>query len=114
MTMDTDFAIESHSGFLPCTYAGAPAGFEYFFSTVAEMELEPGNVTAAIGDRDVGISLVTHASMRELATAVIAAAVLCTIADGVVQDEESGEITDAEAALADARAILSELGDDLG
>jgi len=113
MEMDTDFAVESHSGFLPCKYEGKEAGFEYFFSTVAEMELDEDRVTPEIGDRDVGISFVTHSSMRGLVTAVVAAAVLCEKADGILHDEEADELIVAKDALTSARELVASVRDDL-
>src|SRR5262245_40217520 len=76
MELDTDFDVERHSGFLPCRYDGQDSGFEYYFSTLAEMRAEDGAdeacATPEVGDRDVGIAFVTHSSIRELVTAVVA------------------------------------------
>jgi hypothetical protein len=108
MDLDTDFDVESHSGYLPCQYDGQSSGFEYYFSTVADAEDAP-----EVGDRDVSVAFVTHSSLRELATAVVAAAVLCAKADGMLHDEESGEFVAATDALDDARAMLESIGDDL-
>ena len=115
MEMDTDFDVEHLSGFLPCRYDGHQAGFECLFSTVAEMKAddEEDEGLADIGDRDVAVSFVTHSSMRGLATAVVAAAVLCARADGVLHDEEAGEFVPASDALADARELLASMADDL-
>lgn len=108
VTMDTDFDVERHSGFLPCRYDDREGGFEYSFSTVAE-----SGETPDIGDRDVCVSFVTHSSMRELATAVVAAAVLCAETDGVLHDEEAGELIAATDALGDARELIASIANDL-
>ncbi len=108
MEMTTDFDIAEHSGFLPCTYDGVPAGFELFFTTDEEL-LEHDD----IGDRDAAISFVTHSSMRDLACAIVAAGVLAAKCDGIVFDEESGERIDADEALAYAREMIDSLSEDL-
>jgi hypothetical protein len=112
MEMDTDFDAERFSGFLPCRYEGKEAGFEYFFSEIREDDEERFELPD-VGDRDIGIAFVTHASMRELVTAIIAAAVLCEMADGVCEDEEAGEIIAAKDALRCARELIDSIGDDL-
>ncbi len=100
MEMDADFDVEHFSGFLPCRYDGQGSGFEYFFSTLAEMKADNGDdesfAIPDVGDREIGVSFVTHSSMRGLATAVVAAAVLCAQADGVLYDEEAGELIPAK------------------
>jgi hypothetical protein len=117
MEMDTDFDVERLSGFLPCRYDGQNAGFEYFFSTLAEIKAENADnedfAIPEVGDRDIAVSFVTHASMRGLVTAVAAAAVLCEKADGVLHDEEAGELISAKDAVANARELIDEIGDDL-
>src|SRR4051794_17568658 len=117
MELATDFDVERLSGFLPCRYDGQNSGFEYFFSTVAEMKADSEDdedfEIPDVGDRDVGVSFVTHGSMRGLATAVASAAVLCAKADGVLHDEEADELIPAKDALDDARELLDSIGDDL-
>jgi hypothetical protein len=117
MEMDTDFDVERLSGFLPCRYDGQDSGFEYFFSTLAEMKADNEDnedfEIPDVGDRDVGVSFVTHSSMRALATAVVAAAVLCAQTDGVLHDEEAGELVPAKDALSNARELIESIGNDL-
>jgi hypothetical protein len=106
LELDPDFDVEKFSGYLPCRFAGRDSGFEYYCSPQADAPPEAG-------DRDVAISFVTHSSLRELATAVVAAAVLCARVDGVLHDEESDEFSSAADAVSGARALLAELGPDL-
>lgn len=110
LAIDTDFEMDEHTGFLPCEYRGKPTGFEYFSSTVADLaaadeDYEPPNV----GDRDIAIAFVTRSSMAGLVAAAIAAAVLCERADGIVQDDESGDLIAAKDAVADARELEASL-----
>jgi hypothetical protein len=112
MDLPTDFDLEEMSGFLPCTYCGHEAGFEYAFDDASSLELDD-ELRGSLGERDVAISFVTHADMRGLVTAVIAAAVLAATCDGIVHDEESGEVLLASEALASARELETEVAADL-
>ncbi len=113
MDLPTDFDLAEMSGFLPCTYGGHEAGFEYWFDEASSLELDD-ELRGSLGERDVAISFVTHADMRSLVTAVIAAAVLAATCDGIVHDEESDEVLLASEALASARELETEVAADFG
>jgi hypothetical protein len=102
LELDSDFDPESFSGFLPCKYGGADAGFEYFREAVNRDEL-PDHVSVHVAERDTMINFVTHSDLAELATSTIAGAVLCSISDGVLWDTEADELVPATGALAWAR-----------
>lgn len=102
MEMDSDFDPASFSGFLPCKYGASDAGFELFTEAVSDSELDE-HVAAQIGRRDTRIDFVTHSELRELATSMIASAVLCAISDGVLWETEADEIIPASRALEWAR-----------
>jgi hypothetical protein len=102
MEMDSDFDPDSFSGFLPCRYGGADAGFEYFRDDANKDEL-PDHVSLHVADRDTMINFVTHSDLRELATSMIASAVLCAISDGVLWETEADELVPAARALEWAR-----------
>ena len=91
MTMDTDFDIDEFDGFLPCTYQGEEAGFEYYAeeSDIKEL-LSEGLLTEEeaqqLQGREFLVTLETHADMREYMTSMIAAAVLCELADGMLAE----------------------------
>ena len=111
--LDMDFDVERHSGYLPCRYEGRESGFEYFFSTLDEIRDDNDDdddfALPDVGDRDIGVAFVTRSSMRGLATAVAAAAVLCAKVDGVLSDDEAGQLIAAKDAIADARELLAEI-----
>jgi hypothetical protein len=90
MEIDTDFQWDEFDGFLPCTYKDKNAGFELFLD---ELDLDGLGLSdeeiAQIGDRDHVVVLVTHSDFRELMTSMIAAAVLCSMTDGLLV--EGGE-----------------------
>jgi len=115
MELDVDFEVREHTGFLPCKYKGADAGFEYSYHTVTEMGPLDDRLRAAIGNRDQVVSFVTHSDLRELMTSILASSILCVVTDGVLWDTESDEIIAADRALDWARegerAIEEELKD---
>jgi hypothetical protein len=88
----------------PCRYEGVEAGFEFLAFGSREQDLAP-EVAAAIGLRDLAVSLITHSDMRELMTSVISGLVLASMADGVFWDTEGNEITRASEAIERARTF---------
>lgn len=102
--LDPDFDVDDFSGFLPCRYAGAEAGFEYqsgSIEIVDELELPD--------DFDFSVTFATHSSMRELASSVVSAAVLCWISRGVLVDPQADVAVAADDAIAWARGQLEEI-----
>lgn len=101
--LDADFDIDDFSGFLPCRYDGADAGFEYLAGPpeMPELELAP--------ELDFSVTFTTHSDMRELASSMAAAATLCSLTGGLLYDPQSGETVLSTDALAWAREQLVEL-----
>jgi hypothetical protein len=93
--LDTDFDPVEFSGFLPARYQGGTAGFEYYNDSESEGEAR--------------ISLRWGGDLREAASGIIAAACLCHLAGGHVEDTESGEIIQAQDVIAWARSQEAEL-----
>ncbi len=58
---------------------------------------------------DFAVTFATHSDMRELATSVIAAAVLCQLAGGRLSDPQAGEDVTASQALSWAREMLNQV-----
>ncbi|CAN5549552.1 hypothetical protein BH11MYX1_BH11MYX1_11370 [soil metagenome] len=112
MNLDTGLDVRTFAGFLPCTYAGREAGFEYAWNTVDLSSLDD-EVVGRIARRDIVVSFTTHADMRGLATSVTASAALCANTDGVLWDTESGELIAAAEALDWASEIERTLQADL-
>jgi len=111
VALDEVFDPLEHRGYLPCRYEDRRTGFEYFAGDVAEYREElrddgedfADDELRMIGERDLLIELVTHSRYDERAVAVIAAAALAEMLDGVVHDAAGGRFIDAAAALAWAR-----------
>lgn len=108
--LDTDFDVDTHSGFLPCTYDGKPGGFEYLATQVEHDDRV--NLTLP-AEYDFCVMFATHSDTRELATSVIAAAVLCELAGGQLVDTEAGKVVAAPKALSWAREVLDEIKGEL-
>lgn len=104
--IDTDFNLHEFSGFLPCKFKEMTGGFEYYYSVVEKNELTEIGVPENL---PVQISFVTHTEFAELATAVIASAVLTDITGGLLMDTEEGKTFNGNEALVWARKIIKEL-----
>lgn len=105
MTFDSSFEPRSFRGFLPCKYQGKDGGFEYLADDLDIKDFE-GITSADLGDRNLVVTLTTHANFRELMTSVIASSVLCATTDGLLL--EGGELPFVDAASAIERAKLEE------
>jgi hypothetical protein len=111
-----EFSPREHTGFLPAKLDGQDCGFEYFFEPVNEAEAE--EVLAEIGGRDRRVAFVCHSSQIEGRAAMLAAAVLTKLADGVFLDPQGpvfargdrvfAMIEEEERAAWDARMQLAE------
>ena len=72
-------------------------GFEYFASRIRDEDCVDFPTLPA--EYDFAVTFATHSDMRELATSVIAAAVLCQLAGGRLSDSQAGEDVAAVQAL---------------
>jgi hypothetical protein len=108
--LDADFDVDTFSGFLPCAYDGKPGGFEYFAGQVTDEDHVDLSLPA---EYDFSVTFATHSDMRELATSVIAAAVLCQLAGGQLSDPQAGEDVAASQALSWAREMMDQIKGDL-
>jgi hypothetical protein len=102
--LDSEFDVDAFSGFLPCRYAGADAGFEYNsgpIEFVDELTLPD--------DFDFSVTFVTHSDTRELASSIASAAVLCSLSRGVLVDPQADVAVSASDAIVWAREQLQEV-----
>jgi hypothetical protein len=109
LELDTDFDPQTFRGFLPGTYRGLPAGFEFYLDQIdgAGGAGSERRAAAAVG-HDRCVTLVTHASMAEGISASLAAASLAVVTNGVLFDDESDEAHPPSEALVWARGIERE------
>jgi hypothetical protein len=95
-------------GYLPLTYCGHRSGFEWYYGTLARNFTAP--LPDGLGDRSHAASFVTHSDLRELICAVMAGAVLASLANGLMFDENTGGVIDGNAALERARRLELKVG----
>lgn len=104
--LDSDFDVDSFSGFLPCPVKGELSGFEYHASAVTADQA---------GDLDLGsnvdfsIQFCIGSSPLELTSALAASSTLAKISGGVLHDPQEGESVLSTEAVAWAKSQLSQL-----
>jgi hypothetical protein len=102
LKLDTDFEVESFSGYLPCDLEGKPAGFEYFYELITTKELQL-----------IQIQFSTHSDITEFFGAAIAAAVLTEMSGGTLEDPQEGIFFKGTEAIAWLREVESEVKQEL-
>ncbi len=104
--LDTDFDVETFSGFLPCKFRGADSGFEYFSTSVDERERAEAGTPSGV---DFAVTLATHSDPREFASSLLVSGALCHVSGGRLVDPQSGESISSERVLGWVREQLSGL-----
>jgi hypothetical protein len=102
--LDKGFDVDDFAGFLSCRYAGADAGFEYEsgpIEYVDELELP--------SDFDFSVTFSTNSETRELAAAVVSAAVLCSLSRGILVDPQADSVVTSGDAISWAGEQLEEI-----
>ena len=102
ITLDPIKDLRAHSGYWPAKFKGHESGFEWMFGPIADTF---GEKLDNIGDRDSAVVFSTFSDIRELACALYVAGTLAKISDGLVYDEEVGDVTTSENMLDAAREI---------
>jgi hypothetical protein len=102
--LDEDFDVDEFSGFLPCRFDGADAGFEYFSGPAESIDgLELPS------DFDFSVTFSTGSDTRQLASSVVCAAVLCAMSRGILVDPQADVTISGDEAAAWAREQLEDL-----
>jgi hypothetical protein len=102
--LDSDFNPDTDIGFQPCRLRGVLSGFEYYSSRISKQDQQDLGVPP---DYDFSVNLVTHSDLREFATSLIAASVLCQVSGGLLVDPQTGEQHALSGVLAWAREQLA-------
>jgi hypothetical protein len=102
LKLDTDFEVESFSGYLPCDFEGKPAGFEYFYEH-----------TTTNGLQLIQIQFSTHSDITEFFGSAIAAAVLTEMSGGTLEDPQQGSFFKGAEAIAWVREVESDVKQEL-
>lgn len=108
--LDTDFDVETFTGFLPCKYAGEDAGFEYYSHRLSKTDRAELDLLESY---DFAVTFVTHSDLREFVSSLICAGVLCKVSDGTLLDPQSGESYTAENVLEFVLSQIAECCKDL-
>jgi hypothetical protein len=106
--LDETDDLRAHTGFLPATHKGEPSGFEWSYGQVSDyFGSEP---PAGLADRGNVVNFVLHSDMRELYCALATAAALAKTSDGLMLDDESGDLVTWQTIFEAAASVESGLG----
>lgn len=86
LMIDTDFALQQFSGFLPCRLNGEQVGFEYSCDPLEDTMFDPEDpdVAARLGGRETCVGFSASTAGGDIAAAVIASACLAKMCGGVL------------------------------
>ena len=98
ITID-DADLTEMSGFLPVQFMGSPCGFEFYLEDITEV----GAREIDFEDRDAVVVFRTGSDESEAQCALVCAAVLVDLADGVYFDDYGGQARDGEILIKQAR-----------
>jgi hypothetical protein len=108
--LETDFDPDTATGFRPCKFRGVLSGFECYRGRLSKQDCKDFGVPA---DCDFSVTFSTGADLREFATSLIAASILCAISNGVLIDPQAGTRYPASGVLAWAREQLASFQADI-
>ncbi|MCA9307606.1 MAG: hypothetical protein KDA16_13835 [Phycisphaerales bacterium] len=110
LTLDEADLIE-HTGFLPCTLGGAQTGFEWYAQGLGDGAASDANIDPAIRKhlegRDTVVTWRTGSIEAETQAAMICAAAMIELTDGVYFDEYDNIDTTPDRLLAEVREWLN-------
>lgn len=108
--LDMSTNVGTDTGFLPAVFMGRDSGFEFDVMSISGV----AEVYPDIADRLVGLDAVANfrwgGNLDEMACALVAAAALAALSDGVWFDPQEGECRDAAGAVKEAQAGISAAG----
>jgi hypothetical protein len=108
--LDPDFDPASFSGFLPCSYKGRSAGFEYYRGRLDSKEQARLGVPA---EQSCYVIFSTRSNYREFATSMICAAVLAFKSTGTLIDADGTTVIPAGSEIDWARDGEQSIQDDI-
>jgi len=104
VALDTDFDVDTFTGFLPCPVNDQISGFEYYASRVDPIDAKHLQLPAGT---DFSVQFSIGASPLELVSALAASSVLAALAAGTLSDPQSGESISGNVAVDWARSELT-------
>jgi hypothetical protein len=81
--LDPAMNVRADTGFVPGTFRGRVAGFEFYLSSAADVLPSYAHIKPRVGARQVCATFRWGGSLDECGAAICAAAALAQIADGV-------------------------------
>ena len=99
LVLDTDLDMQDFSGYLPCEIDRVSSGFEYYWGRRDHLSESQESV----------VTLVTHSDLLEFLCAAIAAAVLASVSEGILEDPQQGQSWGGEQAVDWARQVEREI-----
>ena len=109
LLLDTSLRLREDTGFSPTVYRGREAGFEFDLWPASEIAATYPDAASRIGERDMAANFRWGSDLTECAAAVIAAAVLARLTDGVFFDPQEGELASGDEAIEMARQEAQEI-----
>ena len=104
VTLDTDFDVDSFTGFWPCPVNGQVSGFEYYVSAVDANDVARVQLPAGA---DISVQFSIGARPLEVVSALAASSVLAAISGGTLNDPQTGESVMGSAAVDWAKTELT-------
>lgn len=100
LRLDEDLeSLAERNGTWPATHRSQRVEVEIFVQPARDVDLSPAE-RKRVGTRDVAVSFVTHASERDLAAAIVSAAVLAAMSPrALLYVEEAGDLVEGAAEL---------------
>ena len=104
--LDSEFDVETFTGFLPSPVRGVMSGFEYYARPVPAEEAQELGLKSNI---NFTVQFVIGSRPLELVSALSAASVLASISEGLLVDPQSGESVAPSKTIAWAKTQIAQV-----
>jgi hypothetical protein len=109
LLLDSSLRLREDTGFSPAVYRGNETGFEFDLWPASDITDTYPDVASRIGGRDMAANFRWGGDLLECAAAVIAAAALARLTDGVLFDPQEGDLASGDEAIEMARQETQEI-----
>jgi hypothetical protein len=107
--LDPSVNLLDHSGFLPCTYKGAPTGFELSIGSGSGLMESYPELQSRTEHLDAVATFSWGGDINQCVSAVCSAAVLTQLSHGLMYDPQEGQSFDGSQAILQARQVVESL-----
>ncbi len=116
LSIDEEFSINDHEGFVPCSYNGEECGFEYWIEEVDDELLDEWEIRKEeISGRNMYLTFATRSGFTDLISSALTSSVFCKLSDGLSFDDDeeltinsSNCIEYGQNIVADAKRMIEE------